>query len=664
MNSLRLWDMLTGKTDRLVTSSAIRSNLAGSLPAIAPNGAPVEYNLDDVLGSLTVEKLWRTQPHLRTVVSFKARNIAQLGMHTFERVSDTDRRRVRDSTAAKLLSDPNEYQTGYDLFFSLVSDRSLYGEAIWWPTRDDSRPSGWRIDPISPAWVTARGGGSIWSPGWYEIQARTDSKPKRVQASDLIIFHDYTPGSSDPTSPVEALRATIAEQIHALVYRQQVWQRGGRVGDVLVRPVGAPEWSDEARKRFSRDWKEKWTGDDGPQAGGTPILEDGMDLKKVRFSAREEEWVEATKLALATVAQVYHINPTMIGLLDDANYSNVREFRKMLYGDTLGPDIVSIGSIVNSRLLPMVGEPDSNYAEFNIEEKLRGNFEEQTQAMSTAVGAPWMSRNEGRALRNLPAIDGGDELVTPLNVLIGGQASPSDSGSQNVASGGSRTKSAPVRFKSSNLVTDGYAAKAAEILSSHFARQRKAVLSALGAKAAGDWWDEGRWNDELAADLFKMAVTAAAGMGRQQAEAMGFSADDYDVDMTIAFLRSVAESRSKAVNAKTRAEIEEALESAEPDVANVFDVAESSRTKSASGAFVAAVAGFALVESAKQLTGDRARKEWVVNSSNPRREHAAMAGESVGIDDTFSNGAAWPGDPVLGADGVAGCQCTVDVILP
>lgn len=655
--------MLTGKTDRLVTSSAIRSNLAGSLPAIAPNGAPVEYNLDDVLGSLTVEKLWRTQPHLRTVVSFKARNIAQLGMHTFERVSDTDRRRVRDSTAAMLLSDPNEYQTGYDLVFSLVSDRSLYGEAIWWVTRDLDRPSGWRIDPISPAWVTGRGGGSVWAPEWYEMKTRADAKPQRVPASDLVIFRDWSPGSSEPTSPVEALRATIAEQIHALVYRQQVWQRGGRVGDVLVRPVGAPEWSEEARKRFSRDWKEKWTGDDGPQAGGTPILEDGMDLKKVRFSAREEEWVEATKLALATVAQVYHINPTMVGLLDNANYSNVREFRKMLYGDTLGPDIVSIASIVNSRLHTMVGEPESNYSEFNIEEKLRGNFEEQTQALASAVGAPYMTRGEARALRNLPAIDGDDALVTPLNVLIGGQSSPSDSGSQNLASGRVQSKSAPVRFKAGDLETEGYAAKAAEILSTHFARQRKAVLSALGAKAAGDWWDEDRWNEELAADLFKMAVSAAAGMGRQQAERMGFSADEYDVDMTIAFLRAVAESRSKAVNAKTRAEIEEALDAAEPDVAHVFDVADSARTGSASSAFVAAVAGFALVESAKQLTGERSSKEWVVNSSRPRPDHASMAGEAVGIDDTFSNGAAWPGDPVLGADGVAGCQCTVDVIL-
>jgi hypothetical protein len=41
---------------------------------------------------------------------------------------------------------------------------------------------------------------------------------------------------------------------------------------------------------------------------------------------------------------VYFINPTMVGILDNANYSNVREFRKALYGDNLGPEIERISS--------------------------------------------------------------------------------------------------------------------------------------------------------------------------------------------------------------------------------------------------------------------------------------------------------------------------------
>jgi len=70
--------------------------------------------------------------------------------------------------------------------------------------------------------------------------------------------------------------------------------------------------------------------------------------------------------------------------------------------------------------------------------------------------------------------------------------------------------------------------------------------------------------------------------------------------------------------------------------------------------------GFGVTEAARQNGGKKATKTWIVTSSNPRESHAAMDGETVPIDGTFSNGLDWPascGDP----DEVAGCQCEVSV---
>ena len=135
------------------------------------------------------------------------------------------------------------------------------------------------------------------------------------------------------------------------------------------------------------------------------------------LSAHDEQLVDVAKLSLATVASVYHVNPTMVGLLDNANYSNVREFRKSLYGDSLGPIIKQIEGTLNVFLLPKMGiDTDRFYVEFNLEEKLRASFEEKAAVTSTAVGAPWMTVNEARELNNLKNIDGGDELIMPLNM--------------------------------------------------------------------------------------------------------------------------------------------------------------------------------------------------------------------------------------------------------
>jgi hypothetical protein len=38
-----------------------------------------------------------------------------------------------------------------------------------------------------------------------------------------------------------------------------------------------------------------------------------------------------------------------------------------------------------------------------------------------------MTRNEARARLNLPHLEGADDLIVPLNVTQGGQASPTDS---------------------------------------------------------------------------------------------------------------------------------------------------------------------------------------------------------------------------------------------
>lgn len=631
------------------------SALRGQLP---PN-LTVEYTTPatSVLG-LSAEDLWRTQPELRTVVTFLARNIAQLGVHSFQRVSDTDRQRLIDDPIALLLKRPNDHMTTYELIFSLVADLALYDEAFWFMGQDPEAPSGWYLEPLSPSWVVRRGGDSAFTIDWVEFKRPNGVDAIQIPIANLLWFKGWNPGSPrHASSPVDSLKQLLAEQIHSKTYRQQMWQKGGRIGGVLSRPAGA-KWDSKTREKFQRQWQAKYSGNDGPLAGGTPILEDGMTYERVGFSAHEDEYIEGAKLSFATVASVYHVNPTMVGLLDNANFSNVREFRKMLYGDTLGSTISMIEDRINTFLVPIITSTSDVYVEFNIAEKLQGNFEEQAAALSSSVGRPWMTADEARALNNMPSLGGDAErLVTPLNVLVGGQASPRDSAPKNALV---QVKSSP-RFLKADPVPDSYQDKAKDLFKEFFKRQKKVVLSKLGAKAGDDWWDEKRWNSELSDDIYALAVFTTKTIGENQAKGLGFDANDYDSDRTFNFLRAIADSRAGAVNSTTKARIEKALDSDDYEPADVFDEAEEVRSGSAGLALMTGLAGFALVEAATQLVGSTAQKTWNVQSPNPRPEHALIDGETVGIDETFSNGANWPGDPVLGAEGVANCTCGVTI---
>ncbi len=372
---------------------------------------------------MPVEELWEQQPHLRTVTDFIARSVASTSLHVYRRVEDGGRERVRTGWLADLCkkSSPSSLTAG--LIYRAVMDYCLYDEWVWYVRQSGDAPP--EILPIPHHWIHS----TRWEDPWtMKSLILSDERGRlfEVPGEDIIRQHGYHPFSlARGTSPITALRETLQEQLESAAYRAQLWRNGPRLGGIITRPKDV-KWDDSARNRFKRSWSAQYSGR-GSGAGGVPVLEDGMDFKAFHLKADDEKVVEVTKLSLQTVASAFHVNPTMVGLLDNANYSNVVEFRKSLYGDSLGPVIKQIEDVLNEFLIPMLAssmpaeEVEGVYFEFNLDEKLRASFEERAEVTSTAVGGPWMTPNEARAMNNMPAIEGGDTLMRPLNVAAAGE---------------------------------------------------------------------------------------------------------------------------------------------------------------------------------------------------------------------------------------------------
>jgi len=615
---------------------------------------------------MTEVDLWESQPYLRTVVTFLARNIAQLGLHVHRRVTEQDRPRVQSGPLVDVLKRPNDATTSYELVYGLIADLALFDKAHWLLDVPGSR-----IVRLPPLWVQATGGDAL-TPTTYVVRSDDRGHTVHIPASAVVTFDGWHPLSlQEGATAVHALREILAEQVQASEYRLQVWKRGGRHTAVLSRPADAPEWSDAARAQFKADWYAKFSGE-GPEAGGTPILEDGMTLNRNDFSAHEQQFVEGARLALNTVASVYHINPTMIGLLDNANYSNVREFRKMLYGDTLGPVIAQVEDRINSFVVPRFSTDPDEYVEFNLEEKLQGNFEEQITALQSAVGRPWLTADEARGRLNMASLGGdAEQLVTPLNVVVGGLASPRDTAPPptppSALTGPPSASAALPQIKARAEGT--YEAQAAAIMGRYFRHQGQAIRSRLGHdfNLAGAWDDE-RWDKALTGEVLRIALLVTPVVGRRVAKALGFDEDAYDLARVEPFLASVADRIAGSVNKVTRAQLVKATGPSETDPAaqvnRVFEVAEHSRSSQIATTHVTLFSGIAAVTAGQQLLGGEATKTWRTTSPDPRPSCRMVNGETVPIGGRFSNGAAWPADGGLNVDEKAGCRCELTVNRP
>ncbi len=1021
----------------------------GELAAVGPPPLPAFPVGVSVAEGITQSyaQIWRTQPQVRTVTSFLARNIAQLGLHTYRRVTDTDRVRVRDHPIAQLLGRPTPSTTTYRFLDTLVSDLAIYDNAVSVKvTVGTELRALQRVDPRRVIPI----GDNPFAPDAYELRG---SRGKRqIPADQVVHWRGYNP--DDPRwgcSPMETLRRILAEEFEAARYREQLWRNQARASGYLRRPVDAPEWSDTAKSRFRAQWQSQFTGS-GPQAGGTPILEDGMEFIAAASTARDAQYIESRKLTREEVAASFHIPLPMVGILDNATFclpqdalvstergpvrigdvavgdrvwsvvdgalrtmpvtwsgqtgfkplltirtqnrtlrctdnhpvltrrrvridtsehpnrrryrwdhawvpagelvvgdvivtvaelpehggdtcptrvvsegfaefcglllgdgnvmrsggraigvtiaraktaqymdhyrsvmraefhraamggrgtaatrermpvtliederatrfasvaaaaelvalgmsgtaftksvpewvfglapklraafvrgfldadgsvdkkgrmsfasanedmlrqirelciglgvpvtnirsqsgigklpngraieftmwtftcsdpganriigshdpryqqrlaagvpfgsgslstyyeyrdrtgrtpiqppdgcgharvvaiaaadesvpvydltvdgshnfvaegvvvhnSNIREQHKQLYQDCLGPWLQMIQQEIGLQLLGDFGDTDGLYVEFNLAEKLRGSFEERAAQIQSSVGAPWMTRNEARALDNLPALDDADQLVVPLNVLVGGQASPND-----VLSAAAPVRSVKARAPAAQVD------KAAEVLSRFFTRQGVVVADQVGGGAKAvvdDVFDDQRWDTELAAELWQLNTAAATAAGRAALRGAGLDPDGWDEPRTAAWLLAAAQRVAGAMNAVTRAAVADALTDPDPPAAvrGLFDSYAGARAEQAAAAQVTAISGFGTTEAARQ-TGRDATKTWVVTSGNPRPSHASMDGETVKLDDNFSNGAAWPGDASLDVDDIAGCTCDLQL---
>lgn len=385
---------------------------------------PLFSRLAEDVDNMSEGDLWEAQPHLRTVTTFIAEQISSVGIHVFRRDGNDGRVRVRSDDSdlgaarlAEVMKKANDQQLMQELLEASILDFLLYDEFIWLVVPEQNI-----VQRVMPKRVMKMHWESDVKLKAIDV-ADNAGRVVRIPAEQIIRVHGYSPLTNRyGSSPVHALRSTLKEQLESASYRAQLWKSGARIGGVITRPANAG-WDDKARKRFQAAWRSQYTGR-GSQAGGTPILEDGMTYQPHHLNAKDEMIVEMTTLSLKTVAQVYHVNPTMVGVLEATNYSNVKEFRKSLFGDSLGPLINRLEGVINEFLAPMLDVPEGVYAEFNIEQKLRGSFEEQGAIMYQATGAPWMTVNESRARMNLPAIEGGDVLARPMNTAFGDDPAP------------------------------------------------------------------------------------------------------------------------------------------------------------------------------------------------------------------------------------------------
>lgn len=376
--------------------------LSDSVRTISPSTFHAQDGLNLTNLFATYGTIYKKQLWVYTVVRKRALATRRLPLKVY-RYNNTGREDARNTPLGQLLRKPNRRHSGAFLWEWTSSTFDTYGEAIWLKVRgEDGRPI--ELWPVHPTNVVVRRDGNrleyVYANG---ILVGADPQlviPER----DVIHFRTYNPESTiRGLSPLEPLRQTLVNEDAARRASSAFWHNGGRPSGYLAHPGSL---SEAALNRLKAQWDSIHGGVDN--FGKWAILEEGMKPEVLSLSAEEAQYIESRKLNREEVCGAYDMPPPAVHILDRATFSNITEQFRSVYRDTMAPHLGGFEETLAFNLTPEFG--DDLYAEFLMDEVLRGDFEQRVTAYQAGVNSGWLTPAEVREMENLPFIEGSDRL--------------------------------------------------------------------------------------------------------------------------------------------------------------------------------------------------------------------------------------------------------------
>lgn len=591
-----------------------------------------------------------------------------------------------------ILQRPNPYMTAYELKMWTSISLEMTGNAYWGIERDKSgNPI--EVWPLPPHMVRAVASAEAPIDFYiYQIQG----KEIRYDYGDMFHFQYPNPRSfTYGQSSVEAALTDVTADLFSAEWNKNFFKNSGRP-DAILEKDGA--LAPEARNRIAASWKKLHGG--VKNAHRMAILDNGVKYKEGARSQKDMDFVALRKMAREAILAAFNVPPAIVGVLDYANYSNMKEQVKLFWTFAMLPKVRLFESTLTQRISQVTFRPRCYVrAKLELIEALRQDekVRAETGQIYVNMGVPLNAVIEALDMPFDP-VEGGDVPRQPLQL-------PGAAGQPNPQKEPPAPKRMPARTKAAERIVmwkkhdQALADKEDQMLfrmQSFFRGQKKRVQEAFHLNAekilAGR---VAKQQDPVAVQIIfnqadeskKLSSTVekpitstyfefAQSRGRQVDAEFDFNfKDPKAIDWIEAKRFKIAREANAYTQDQLSEEIVQAIEEAVREgysqsetidqissrIDDVFKFAieiraeRIARTEVLSASNAGGLAG---------MKGAGAtEKEWLATQDDRTREtHAAADGEQVLIDEKFVVGdqkLMFPGDPSADPGEIINCRCTI-----
>jgi len=322
-----------------------------------------------------------------------ASTIASLGLELYvrngNRVEVANMHPARDLVTLK----PNEQQTSYEFWESVIASAVLYGVGYAIIERDDRQYAN-RLIWVHNSEIELK---EVEGERVYTVKNYGVVRPENM----LTICNLFR------ISPIQLHRENLGLAKSAQDFGSEYFGQSGQMTGVLS--------SDQPLKKEQMDIIQgSWNN--GAANAGTKLMPFGFKYQRISIAPDEAQFIETRQFQAQEITRIFSVPMALVQLPGSETYNNVEQQNLMFARHTIQPWVKRIQQEIDKKLIPSFDKP-AVYSRFNLNDLYRGDMDARAGFFTQMLSSGVMSINEVRAEEDKNPIDGGDVHLVQVNQI-------------------------------------------------------------------------------------------------------------------------------------------------------------------------------------------------------------------------------------------------------
>ena len=337
--------------------------------------------------------------------------IGKLPLKIQQYTPDKGIRVAREHPYYRMLNErPNRYMTASSFWSTCEQFRDDSGNSyVWIDTRDPKHPQLWHLDPndVEVYYDNARKLGDV-----ADVYYRYTTAAGTVVLTSEEVIHlrsHYTKDGITGISVREQLSSTIHGNIKAQEFINKTIESGMTAKSVLnytgsLNDANVKALVQEVTKYAKGEMKNQGIENIIPM----PV---GFSLTPLNLKLADSQFLELRQYSALQIASAFGVKPYQVGDYTKSSYASAEAQQLSFLVDTLLFIVKQYEEELTYKLLTDEEVAHGYHIKFNVAVMLRADQKTQIDTLSAAVSNFLMTPNEARERLDLPAKEGGDQLL-------------------------------------------------------------------------------------------------------------------------------------------------------------------------------------------------------------------------------------------------------------